>query len=441
MENIYFDIALRIVKKLQKQGFEAVFAGGAVRDRLLGIEAQDIDVATNASADQICNIFPNSGKVGKVFGVVLVKNAGMVIEVASFRQDGPYSDGRRPDWVKPASMQQDAERRDFTINGMFYDPVKDKIIDFVGGKKDLERKTIQAIGKPEQRFAEDYLRMFRAVRFAVRLDFEIENKTYAQIKRLSPKVELIAAERVREEIGKIICSFNNDRGLQILADSGLLDYWLPEVKAMIGVEQSEIYHPEGDCFEHTKKALLFLENPGTSLAWATLLHDAGKPLTTIVKDGRIVSPRHAYAGGKLAERICERLKFSNRDAARIKSMVETHMNFVEYPKMREATKKRLLAMEGFGDHLKLHRADVLASNGNLETYNRIVTRLQNEDVKKLPKALVNGDDLISLGFKPGPMFKKILDDVCEKQLEGELTSRIDALDYVMNIWHKSENRN
>jgi len=434
MENRFVKKAVWIVRKLQRNGFEAVFAGGAVRDRLLGIVPVDIDVATSASAEEVCNIFPGSGKVGKAFGVVLVKGDDPPIEVASFRVDGPYKDGRRPEWVKPASAREDAERRDFTINGMFYDPVLDKFVDFVGGGKDLENGIIRAIGEPDTRFDEDYLRLYRAVRFASRLGFRIEEQTLSSMKKQSHKAKFIAAERVRDELSKIFSSANADYGLQIMADCGLLKFWLPEIDKMQGVPQPKLYHPEGDVFEHTRKALTNLTKPSSTLAWGTLLHDVGKPEVTEISGDSITSPLHARVGAEMVETIAERLKFSNKDTAQIKALVDNHMRFVDYPRMKESTRKRFLAMDRFAEHLALHRADSLASNGNTKTYEEIAAELKKKPQPKLPSPLISGDDLITLDFQPGPLFKRILFDVREKQLNGEIIDRIEALDHVMAVW-------
>lgn len=427
--------ALKVVRRLQEAGHTAYFAGGAVRDRLLGYPPEDVDVATSASPEEVLGLFDRCEQVGRSFGVVLVKSDAKAIEVASFRLDGPYSDGRRPEWVRPATAEEDAGRRDFSVNGMFYDPIADKLIDHVGGLKDLEAGLIRAIGDPAERFREDYLRMFRAVRFALRLGFEIEAETWGSLKRLSSKVDQLAAERVLDELTRILCGARAGRAIELLTQAGLLDHWLPEVMALCGVKQDPEHHPEGDVFTHTCLLLDHLQDPSSALAWGALLHDIGKPATTAITDGRIRSLGHAGLGAEMVLAIAERLRFSRSLRDRIAELVERHMRFIEYPNMRIATRKRMRAREGFNDLLELHRADCLASHGRLDNYNMALEDLNAEaNQPRLPEPLISGRDLKKLGLEPAPLFAEILRKVQDLQLEGELKDRESALEYVRERW-------
>lgn len=427
--------ALNVVRRLQEAGHTAYFAGGAVRDRLLGQTPEDVDVATSASPEEVLGLFDRCEQVGRSFGVVLVKSDTKAIEVASFRLDGPYTDGRRPEWVRPATAEEDAGRRDFSVNGMFYDPIADKLIDHVGGLKDLEAGLIRAIGDPAQRFREDYLRMFRAVRFSLRLNFNIEDETWKQLKLLSGKVEGLAAERVLDELTRILCAARAGRAIELLTQAGLLDHWLPEVRSLCGVKQEPEHHPEGDVFTHTCLLLDQLDEPSAALAWGALLHDIGKPATTSIAEGRIRSLGHAKLGAEMVTTIAERLRFSRSLRDSVCELVERHMRFIEYPRMRISTRKRLRAREGFGDLLELHRADCLASHGRLDNYNMALADLNAEAKQpRLPEPLISGRDLKKLGLKPSPLFAEILRKVQDLQLEGELKDREGALEYVREMW-------
>jgi poly(A) polymerase len=455
-------LAISIIQTLRQQGFQAYLAGGCVRDLLLKREPADYDVATSATPTQVMEIFPDTYAVGAQFGVVLVPiypvssvveptagdhqnvRSSRPIEVATFRSDHGYSDGRRPDEVRfTQDPREDVARRDFTINGMMLDPcvgeieiTPGEVLDFVGGRKDLEAGIIRAIGDPAQRFAEDKLRMLRAVRFAARFEFEIEAETLAVIQRLAHEIHVVSRERVRDEITKMLTEGQGRRAFLLLDESGLLKEVLPEITAMKGVAQPPEFHPEGNVFTHT---LLLLENlphpcPPT-LAWGALLHDVGKPATFRVAPDRIRFDNHVDVGVKIAEEICRRLRFSNHDAAQVLALVDNHMRFSHATRMNQSTLKKFLRMPAFGEHLALHRADSLASHRNLSTYEFVQKKLAEIPPEKIrPVALVTGDDLIAAGYPPGPKFREILEAVEDAQLEGRLSSHEAALDFVKSAF-------
>ena len=441
------DFAISIIQTLRQQGFQAYLAGGCVRDLLLKREPADYDIATSATPAQVMEIFPDTYAVGAQFGVVLVplpEDQGArreentlpkvkAVEVATFRSDLGYSDGRRPDEVRfTQDPREDVARRDFTINGMMLDPVSGDVLDFVGGRRDLDAGIIRAIGEPERRFAEDKLRMLRAVRFAARFEYAIEAETLAAIQGLAHEIQVVSCERIRDELTKMLTEGHARRAFLLLDESGLLKEVLPEISAMKGVEQPPEFHPEGDVFVHT---LLLLENlpqpcPPT-LAWGALLHDVGKPATFRVAPDRIRFDNHVDVGVKIAEEICERLRFSNHDAAQVLALVDNHMRFGHVARMKESTLKKFLRLPGFEEHLALHRADSLASHGNLSTYEFIREKLVEIPPEKIrPTALVTGDDLIAAGYPPGPRFREILEAVEDAQLEGRLLSHDAALEFV-----------
>jgi poly(A) polymerase len=440
------DFAATIIQTLRQQGFQAYLVGGSVRDLLLRREPADYDVATSATPEQVMEIFPETYAVGAQFGVVLVPlpeaqaNEGAsssskahAIEVATFRSDLGYSDGRRPDEVRfSRDPREDVARRDFTINGMMLDPVNGEVLDFVGGREDLEAGIIRAIGDPEQRFAEDKLRMLRALRFAARFEYDIEAGTLAAIQRHAHEIQVVSRERVRDELTKMLTEGHARRAFLLLDESGLLKEVLPEISAMKGVQQPPEFHPEGDVFVHT---LLLLENlprpcPPT-LAWGALLHDVGKPATFRVAPDRIRFDNHVDVGVKIAEEICGRLRFSNHDAAQVLALVDNHMRFSHATRMKESTLKKFLRMPAFDEHLALHRADSLASHRNLSTYDFVRGKLAEIPPEKIrPVPLITGDDLIAAGYAPGPRFREILDSVEDAQLEGRLLAHDVALDFV-----------
>ena len=441
------NLATSIIQTLRRRGFQAYLVGGCVRDLLLKREPADFDVATSATPAQVMEIFPETYDVGAQFGVVLVplpaserdgsgrsaSSRPQAVEVATFRSDLGYVDGRHPEEVRfSQDPREDVVRRDFTINGMMLDPVNGDVLDFVGGREDLETKLIRAIGDSQRRFGEDKLRMLRAVRFAARFEYEIEPETFAAIQRHAGNIQVVSRERVRDELTKMLTEGHGRRAFLLLDEAGLLKEVLPEVSAMKGVEQPPEYHPEGDVFMHT---LLLLENlphpcPPT-LAWGALLHDVGKPATFRVAPDRIRFDRHVEVGVKIAEEICGRLRFSNHDAAQILALVDNPMRFGHVSRMKESTLKKFMRLPGFDEHLALHRADSLASHRNLSTYEFLQKKLMEIPPETFrPAPLITGDDLIAAGYVPGPRFREILETVEDAQLEGRLHSRDTALEFV-----------
>ncbi len=425
--------AREIVARLRAAGHVAYFAGGCVRDLVRGKTPKDIDVATDARPEQVQKIFARTYAVGAHFGVIVVLENGMQFEVATFRSDGVYLDGRRPTEVHFASAAEDAARRDFTINGMFFDPVADAIIDFVGGRTDLEARVLRAIGDPAQRFAEDRLRMLRAVRFAATLEFEIEAATWAALRENSAAISEISAERIREELVRILLSPQRARGWDLLDASGLMAVVLPELEAMKGCEQPPQFHPEGDVFKHTRIMLELLPaEVSLPLVLSVLFHDIGKPPTSTVDEtGRIRFNGHDRVGAEMTEALMERLRFSRAEIEATVEAVRQHMVFKDVPKMRVAKLKRFMARPTFTDELELHRVDCASSHGMLDNYEFLQQKraeFANEPI--IPPPLVRGDDLMALGLKPGPQFGEILEAVETRQLEGALRSREEALDWV-----------
>ena len=418
----------QIAATLRSRGFQALLVGGCVRDLLLNRPPQDWDVATDATPDQILSLFPNSNLVGAQFGVVLVREEAAQVEVATFRSDGVYEDGRRPANVRfEKSPIEDAARRDFTINALFLDPANGEILDFVGGREDLRRQVIRAIGDPEARFREDHLRLLRAVRFAARLGFRIEPATFHAIHRLAPEVRTVAPERVRDELTRILTEGAASRGFELLDAGGLLDQVLPEISAMKGVEQPPEFHPEGDVWVHTLLLIEKLDRPTPTLAWGALLHDAGKP-STFQRADRIRFNGHVEAGVEVARHLLNRLRFSRDDADQILALIANHMKFKDAFDMRESTLKRFVRQPAFEEHLELHRLDCLSSNGYTDAYEYVKARVSelSEDALK-PAPLITGHDLIERGYKPGPLFSEILHAVEDAQLEGTLQSPEDAI--------------
>jgi len=441
------DFAISIIKELRQHGFQAYLAGGCVRDLLLKREPADYDIATSATPAQVMEMFPDTYAVGAQFGVVLVPlpedqrapadenviSKTRAVEVATFRSDLGYSDGRRPDEVRfSQDPREDVARRDFTINGMMLDPVSSEVLDFVGGRRDLGAGIVRAIGDPKVRLAEDKLRMLRAVRFAARFEYAIEAETLAAIQGLAHEIRVVSRERVRDELTKMLIEGHARRAFLLLDESGLLKEVLPEILAMKGVEQPPEFHPEGDVFVHTLLLLENLPQPcSPALAWGALLHDVGKPATFRVAPDRIRFDNHVEVGVKIAEEICERLRFSNHDASQVLALVDNHMRFGHVTRMKESTLKKFLRLPGFEEHLALHRADSLASHGNLSTYELVRAKLAEIPPEKIrPAALVTGDDLIASGYAPGPRFREILDAVEDAQLEGRLLSRDAAIEFV-----------
>ena len=423
--------AIFIVQRLRQEGYEAYLAGGCVRDMLLGKTPQDYDITTNARPEQIQKIFAETIPVGAQFGVMLVLIDGQPFEVASFRFDGPYLDGRHPSQVRYGSLEEDIQRRDFTINGMIYDPAADRVIDLVDGKRDLERRCVRAIGKPIDRFAEDRLRMIRAVRFAAGLKFDIDPPTFAAIEQLAATITQISWERVGDEMTRILTEGGARRGFELLDQSGLLAVLLPEVVAMKGTAQSPDYHPEGDVFAHTLLLLSHLQSPSETLAYGCLLHDIAKPVCIRQEANRITFYGHTEQGAAMAEVILKRLKRGRAVWERVAYLVHNHLRHVQAPQMRLSTLKRFLREDGIDELLELTRIDALSSNGDLQYYrfcNERLAELKDDEIRPVP--LVRGTDLIQLGFKPGPLFAEILRQVEDAQLGAELTSREQALEWV-----------
>jgi tRNA nucleotidyltransferase/poly(A) polymerase len=422
-------LALHIIQELRSRGYEAYLVGGCVRDRLLGIAPKDYDVSTSATPQQILLAFPNAQTVGAHFGVVLVTRPGGVhVEVATFRSETAYADGRHPDQVTfETDPALDAQRRDFTINGLMQDPISGEVLDFVNGQADLANKLIRAIGDAQLRFREDHLRMLRGVRFAARFGFAIEAETLAAIQQLAPLICKISAERIRDEIVRILTEGNARRGFELLDKTGLLVQILPEIKALQGVQQPPEYHPEGDVWTHVLMMLEQLQNPTPTLALGVLLHDVGKPPTFRIAD-RIRFDGHAEIGARMTEKRLDQLRFSNDEAEQIMSLVVNHMRFKDVRQMRTSTLKRFLCMPKFDEHLELHRLDCLASNGYTDAYEYVQQKLREFGEEELrPPRLITGRDLLNAGYKPGPALGRALEAVETAQLEGEIHSRDEAM--------------
>lgn len=422
------EIAARIVRTLHAKGHEAYFAGGCVRDKLRGVAPKDYDIATSATPDAIEKIFPKTVPVGVQFGVILVVEEGIPFELATFRTEGGYHDGRRPSHVAFATVEEDAKRRDFTVNGLYYDVKTDRVLDFVGGRSDLDLKLIRTIGNAEERFLEDHLRLLRAVRFAVQLDFEIDKTTFHYVAKHAELIRKVSAERVRDELVKILTSPSPARGLRLLDQAGMLKCILPEMETMKGVEQPIQYHPEGDVFIHTMMLMDGLRNAPVELAMGCLLHDVAKPATFVRAPDRIRFHGHDKLGADMARDICKRLAFPNHQTDLIAALVAEHLRFKDAFQMRVATLKRFLSLDRFDLHLELHRLDCLASHKNLDAYE--FCRAKYEEWKASPpppKKLVTGADLIAMGLKPGPEFSKILRAVEDAILEGTVTTRDEGL--------------
>ena len=454
-----FEEALGVVERLRAAGHEAFFAGGCVRDLLLGREPSDYDVATSATPDVVLDMFERTFAVGAKFGVVLVahEDGGFVTEVATFRSDGAYGDGRRPDAVRYSqSAEEDVQRRDFTINGLMLDPTRGEgtlsasnvgraslrgaVLDFVGGIEDLDAGLVRAIGRAELRFEEDHLRMLRAVRFAARFGFELEAATKNAIRSLAAKVQGVSRERVREELTKMLTEGSARGAFELLDETGLLIEVLPEIARMKGVEQPPQFHPEGDVWIHTLMLLEQLEaGCSATLAWGALLHDVGKPPTFRRAVDRIRFDGHVEVGVTMAAEICRRLRFSNEETRQILALVENHMRFMDTGRMKESTLKRFLRLPQFDEHLALHKMDCMAGSGYLKNWEFMRDMMQSlpEELVK-PKPLITGRELIAAGYRPGPGFKEILREVEDAQLEGKIETETDAMKLVMERFGKAE---
>jgi poly(A) polymerase len=430
------ELANSICDALRRSGYQALLVGGCVRDLLLGREPADYDVTTDATPEQVMTLFPESIAVGAQFGVILVSREGLKVEVATFRSDVGYSDGRHPDRVVYSKTpQEDVKRRDFTINGLLMRHDTAEVLDYVGGQADLKARIIRAIGEPDRRFAEDKLRMMRAVRFAARFGFEIEAATFRGIRRHVAEIHQVSPERLREELTKMLIEGAARRAFELLDETCLLQQVLPEIGAMKGVDQPPQYHPEGDVWIHT---LLMLEglpaNASPTLAWGVLLHDVGKPPTFQSAEqtgNRIRFNNHVQVGVRMAEAICKRLRFSNQDTEQILALVDNHMRFGAVEEMRASTLKKFVRLPRFEEHLALHRLDCLSSHHNLDSYEFVKRFLEVTPPEQIrPERLLTGDDLQAMGLRPGPLFAEILRLLEDAQLEGRIRTRDEAEEYV-----------
>ncbi len=432
------ELAGKICRTLREAGHQAYLVGGCVRDLILGHAPADYDVTTDATPERVQDLFPGSVAVGAKFGVIIVVEDSAQVEVATFRSDVGYSDGRHPDRVVFSKRaEEDVQRRDFTTNGLLMDPASGEVLDFVGGRADIQAKLIRAIGEPGLRFAEDKLRMARAVRFAARFGYAIEPATFRAIRSHAGEIQVVSAERLRDELTKLLTEGAARRGFELLDATGLLEHVLPEIVRMKGVEQPPQFHPEGDVWIHT---LLMLEGlkPACSptLAWGVLLHDVGKPPTFAPPAGpgeRIRFDGHVEVGARMAEAICRRLRFSNDDTEQVMALVAHHLRFKDVPQMRPATLKRFVRLPRFEEHLELHRLDCLASHRMLENYEFVQRFLRETPPEQVsPPRFVTGDDLLEMGLPPGPRYREILQAVEDAQLDGRVKSREEALSLVRN---------
>lgn len=434
------DAAVRIARRLQQCGHEAYLVGGCVRDLLRGIEPGDYDIVTSAKPEEVCTLFSHTVPVGMSFGVVIVVDGGFGYEVATYRSESDYDDGRRPSHVTFTSVEEDVRRRDFTVNALLLDPLTGDIIDYVGGRQDIEKRLIRTIGDPEKRFGEDHLRMLRAVRFAANLNYDLDPETFHAIRRHVHAIARISGERIRDELTKILTQGGPRRGMEMLAETGLLAEILPEVDALRGLAQPREFHPEGDVWEHVLRMLELLpsgervEND-LCLAWGIVLHDVGKSRTQSENETGIHFYGHVREGKRLADVIMRRLKFSRADADTILDLIGCHMLFIHAQEMRPHRLKRFLGMPDFALHLELHRLDCLGSHGFLDNYHYCREKLAGLAGEELhPPRLLKGDDLITMGFSPGPLFSEILRAVEDAQLDGEITTPDEARRMVKNRW-------
>ena len=447
-----FEAAVGVLNRLRAEGYEAYLAGGCVRDLLLGREPSDYDVATSATPNVVLEMFKRTFAVGAHFGVVLVAQGEgenyFTTEVATFRSDGAYSDGRHPDAVRyTTSAEEDVKRRDFTINGLLLDPLKGAddlrtaVMDFVGGITDLEAGEVRAIGRAEERFEEDHLRMLRGVRFAARFGFALEEKTNRAMQVLASKTSAVSRERVRDELNKMLTEGHARRAFELLDEATLLPEVLPEIARMKGVEQPLQYHPEGDVWVHTLGLLAQLE-PGcpATLAWGALLHDVGKPPTFRRAPDRIRFDGHVEVGMAIGAEILRRFRFSNEDTRQILALIENHMRFMDTSRMKTSTLKRFFRLDRFNEHLALHRMDCLAGSGYLDNWHFVSERLQSMPEEAVrPKPLITGRELIAAGYKPGAAFKRMLRAVEDAQLEGTIATEEEALRLVKDRWSEKQN--
>jgi poly(A) polymerase len=430
--------ATRIVLQLRSAGYEAYFVGGCVRDFVMGVIPDDYDIVTSALPDQVMTLFNRTVAIGAKFGVVAVVVEGHSYEVATFRSDDIYIDGRRPSDVHFTCAKEDVFRRDFTVNGLLMDPVTGEITDYVDGIADIGEKIIRTIGDPDQRFKEDHLRMLRAIRFTANLNFDLDSSTQEAVAKNVAQIKTISAERIQDELGKLLTRGGARRGLELMAQTGMMREILPEVDAMQGVEQPPRFHPEGDVWQHTLIMLEILSSENKTrvnpvLSWGVLLHDVGKPVSRSEDENGVHFYGHAKQGERIADEIMQRLKFSRAHREAVLNLIGQHMNFMNVQKMRPSRLKRFLRMPDFDLHLELHRLDCLASHGMLDNYEFCRNQLENLTVEELhPPRLLNGEDLIALGFSPGKIIGEILRALEDEQMEGRISSRDDAIIFVEN---------
>lgn len=443
-EDAEFKAAAGIVHRLKEAGHDAFLVGGCVRDFIRGEKPGDYDIATSARPDEARKLFPRTIPVGEKFGILVVVQEGVAFEVATFRTEEGYLDGRRPSAVFFATAKEDVNRRDFTINGLLMNPLTGEIIDYVNGRQDIEKGVIRTIGDPERRFSEDRLRMLRAVRFAAGLGFEIDPPTFQAIRKHATAITRISAERISAELSSILTGPRPRRGLELLADSGLMKELLPEIEAMKGVSQPPAFHPEGDVWEHTMRMVALMPRAGEKtdrrLAWAVLLHDVGKPVTRFEDDRGVHFYAHEMRGVDISRKILERLRFSSQDTETIVALVREHMMFMNVTKMRPARLKRFLRMADFDLHLELHRLDCLGSHGMLDYHAFCLQKMREFPAQSLrPEPLLTGHDLIAMGFSPGPVFKEMLLAVEDAQLAGEIADAEEARNLVRKRWPREIN--
>lgn len=439
------ELANSICATLQQHGYQALLVGGCVRDILLNRDPADYDVTTDATPAQVMDLFPDSLGVGAQFGVVLVPRDGNKVEVATFRCDVGYSDGRHPDKVVYArTPQEDVSRRDFTINGLLMKHDTGEVLDYVAGRADLSAGVIRAIGEPERRFTEDKLRMLRAVRFAARFGYTIDPDTFAAIRKHASEIHFVSPERIRDELTKLLTEGAARRGFELLDNTGLLLELLPEISSMKGVHQPQEYHPEGDVWIHTRMMLDGLPaGVSPTLAWGVLLHDVGKPPTfrpSSETGDRIRFDGHVDVGVRMAEAICRRLRFANEETEQVKALVANHMKFKDVAQMRKSTLKRFVRQPRFSEHLELHRLDCSSSHGRLDAYQAVQDFLAATPPEQVrPPRLITGDDLLGMGFQPGPAFQRILTAVEDAQLDGALQTKDQAVVFVRRNYSKGAN--
>lgn len=424
--------ALEVARRLTGAGFQACFVGGCVRDQLLGLPIKDFDIATNARPEQVTPLFDGAKLVGAKFGVVLVRVVGIDYEVATFRRDGQYLDHRHPDTVSYGTMEDDVQRRDFTINALFMDPATRQVTDLVGGLPDLKAGVLRCVGEPGKRFNEDALRLLRAIRFAIRFGFEIEPLTWQAMREHAPTIQYVSPERQRVELTTILCGRNAGRAVRLMEESGLLHWLLPEIVALKGVEQGREFHPEGDVYTHTLLVLEAVEPRTVVNVWGALLHDVGKAATfrRDPETRRISFHEHEEVGAAMAREILARLRFGNDEIEAIASVVSRHMMFLHVRQMKESTLRRFISAPTIENDLAVHRADCLGSNGKLDYWEEVRRRMSEFSQRAepvIPAPLVTGNDLMALGYRPGPKLGAVLKAVGEKQLDGELRSKEDAL--------------